>query len=92
MMLTFRQIYRRVPQRIADAKGVGQSVVAERIKYNLVSDEVKQLCSDGFLTEGHLDAIMLDVQSSELAAWLTSEQVTLELANKIKHDADKVAY
>ena len=85
MMLTFRQIYRRVPQRIADAKGVGQSVVAERIKYNLVSDEVKQLCSDGFLTEGH-------VQSSELAAWLTSEQVTLELANKIKHDADKVAY
>ena len=76
-------------QRIAEAKGQSKGVVAERIRYHALPDNVKDMCSDGVLTEGHLQPISTLVLTSELHDWLTLDQITIELAEKIKRDAGK---
>jgi hypothetical protein len=63
-------------QRIADAKGVAKSKVSEKIRYNSLPDEVKRLCSDGDLTEGHLEPISSLVPTSELFCMHGCELVT----------------
>lgn len=77
-------------QRIAEAKGVSQTSVALRLRYNGLPYEVKDLVLHDILTEGHLKVISVNYCTcNKLADWLTSEQVVVELALKINHDAGK---
>jgi hypothetical protein len=72
-------------KRIAEAKGVDDSVVSARIKMHLNLPEIARKATlDGILDEGHCSAILtvvLDVKSFE--SWLTSSQAQTELVEEV---------
>lgn len=61
-------------QRIAKAKGVSQGTVSERLKFNTVSDKVKEFIGKGLLDEFHLREICQLSAADNLSPWLTTEQ------------------
>ena len=76
-------------KKIAEVKGVNRSSVAKRIKYHSLLDIIKQDVRQNFYSEAHLDEITGMFVDEHLKNWLTSERITLELAEKIKHDTGK---
>jgi site-specific DNA-methyltransferase (adenine-specific) len=76
-------------ERIAKAKGIGQSIVSKRLKLNKLPNTIKRFIHQGFLTERHLIEISEIFTSEYFSPWLTTEQAQLELAAKAAKDKAK---
>ena len=60
--------------------------LAKRIKFNGMPTKVKKYVAQGFLDEGHIEAISSLVAPAQLSPWLTTSQAWEELAEKAVHD------
>ncbi len=76
-------------KKIAEVKQVGKNIVSSRVKFYQLPDKIKEYSRQGLLTEAHLDEITSIPVNGNFEIWLTPEQITSELAEKIKHDTGK---
>lgn len=76
-------------EKIAEVKGVSQSLVSVRLKLHCLPEKIKEFITQGLLSEAHLRRISDLLLESYFSPWLTSEQAMLELAEKAVHDKKK---
>lgn len=76
-------------EKIAEVKGVSQSLVSVRLKLYCLPEKIKEFITQGLLSEAHLRRISDLLLESYFSPWLTPEQAMLELAEKAVHDKKK---
>ena len=70
-----------IQEKIAKAKGATQKWVSERLKYHdKMPEEIKEIMRQEKITEGHLEKISILCVDAYFHAWLTTEQLWIDLA------------